>query len=315
MKKNKVTLFVDGFNIDCSIWLEGTQLPMGISRSIIAYITGDLIDEEQVIIDFGTVKKRIKKAIDDNLDHKCLIQYKPKDGEGVFDYYIPDNIIECSTDQATGFVQVPYDFGYETGTSKIRYTLEDYLTILKSEIAILGNKITRDSKGEYEVDLQLVTHTTMTTPLKNAFNYNFSYVHGLPTSTSTPCQFALHGHSSIVSIKPLFRVDDSVLKIILDNILNNGSPYFNIFCDKMLKGVYTHVAKDRGVIIIDYATIPENWVHAIGKHSTIENIVQWLGSRIAEEFRHVDNNRYKGERFDLYVAEGTTKGAIINKEI
>lgn len=188
----------------------------GGSYNVNVEVTGKVDEEEQVVVDFSSIKSLLKQLIDDKItgfDHKLWVVTtagKPnKDAWGrdiketEIGYEISPLISPLAAEDSTecGSLKVPHDgvrfiASYFRISDQISRYLEDFVnaTLSTNNIRIKVRLDQEENISEYFRESSLIMP--------------FNYVHGLKNSTSWGCQNIVHGHSSFVAIP--YRRGESV---------------------------------------------------------------------------------------------------------
>ena len=269
------TLDEDGRVIGGSLLIGGT-------------VSGDIEENEQVVIDFGTAKKRIKAIIDDKengFDHKLVI---------------PKEIVDPQGDEQVEFETQLWKVSVPRNALKIIETRQ-----LMNELTAYVNE---ELKKEFP---SVQVHLTASTNVQSLFGFDregppsyFSYVHGLKASTSWGCQNIAHGHLSYVQVDGpalnMCRHLESTIALTLND---------SIFAHKE-----NVVHNDDNTVTVKYETergkfemttkhckhVSQNLV-IYDKETTIENLVE-----------NIFKTYIKVPGYNLLVSEGLSKGAIYN---
>lgn len=260
-------------------------------------VTGQVEETESVVVDFSSVKKQLKSAIDhrDNgYDHKLWIikgfsdcKYQIKDGV----VYI--NTPACRLSMPQDAVRI-FDTDYKA--------LDCFAECVEEEF----NKYLTACLQKLHPELNISVKTSLTNdPHTQTIDYHmFRYSHGLKSSTSWGCQNHSHGHLSFIefhtkhpkTISPLIYKTiaelDKAIFIYRDNIVTED--------DLELSIAYT---SPRGTFRATYVK-SENKIIVLDTETTIEHIVDW----------YVNKNRTLLEAQDItrvFVSEGLSKGAVV----
>ncbi|MFP8966045.1 6-pyruvoyl trahydropterin synthase family protein [Pokkaliibacter sp. CJK22405] len=174
-----LTLFVDNLTVlDCS-FLDDTDGVCGASWQVNIELDGDL-DEQSMLLDFGNVKKLIKRLIDQSLDHTLLV---PEQNPAVQ---------ITRTDQASVTIIVPA-FGLKTSGPAQAYSL---IPVEKLTEETIARHIERVLKAHLPANLNDVRITLEEEQGKGSF---YRYSHGLKKHDGN-CQRIVHGHRSTLQI-------------------------------------------------------------------------------------------------------------------
>ncbi len=288
---------IDGATINENGWLVGQSVNPG------AHLFGSLLSEEQVIADFSSAKKHIKKIIDDKMhgfDHKlwifsnsnCDISLGKNKGETtintpLFEACVPENGVVFLRRATTNFSDVSsivckYLDVYVLNELKRRWP-DKYAGLEKIEF----------SNGNHMSFVKEIDAPT-----------TFRYTHGLAKSTSWGCQLIAHGHLSYVVVNNkdgtrnwqlesmIAQFLDSTYIVSNEHILNIDNKQIHIAYESMSRGKMSLSLK-----------APCDDIYITDDEPTIENIVK----AVVEDFKHEINNQNVAS---VYISEGSNKGAL-----
>lgn len=294
----KSTLFLNQISCVDHAYVDNKGHIVGGSWLPDVFVTGEVSDDESVVVDFSTIKKDIKNIIDDKedgFDHKLLfvVGYS----NGVQRLYVENeqDMIEIKTDVLT--------FTGPKNSVKIVYEI-DYQEALRKHI---------------EAELQVVYPATNISVIVNIKSdrvhgfadhsqHYFRYVHGLKSSTSWGCGNLAHGHLSFIEaiggqplannmlLSHIVSQLDSVMFIYRENIISETDEKIVIGYDKTIS--------DRGPFKIEFD--PRKIRHAILE---TETTIEYLAALIEQTYGA--NLRSLGIQ-QLLVSEGLSKGSMID---
>lgn len=335
------TIFMRDLNLDCAVRLTGYNLPIGYSAAIRANVSGKVDQREQVVVDFGKVKKLIKYLLDTvGPDHKLLVQ----SGLPQFQTNIPKDqaeitlsLNEDNTNAGTPRAVVPFDGVFYVEYDKLflhMNELNKYVDAAVGHIAKLLNNgygecldvlKSFDGYSGFDYDYfvkefggiigKFKTHLSVDTTQENSHILPlglatiaalFRYSHGLPKSTSYGCQNLAHGHESVIQIKPSFMIPEDQIRKAFSFLPESGCLYFANQKGMNVGNNLTVQSDTRGEQSIDLTSGQVQVVY-LDTDSTIENIIDWVAVQLSINLGLLG---YRGETFDLYVSEGLQKGAI-----
>lgn len=272
--------------VDCAIVMpDGSVSGDSFHPSFI--ITGPVTEDEQVVIDFGKCKKRIKAIIDDyenGFDHKLW----------VIDGY--SGITQFTDYGSSVFLLTP-----NISVSAPKHTFKK----------VDGNGLTSlvaIASRAFEIELTEALQKEfpgVSVECKNnrvAFtddNYvRFNYAHFLPSSSSLPCKRCWHGHGSFIEsdcVRGLLEeIGEEYKDVVFINrkYLSERANEYSIKVKNDLGDQYMSViSANHKVIVLDVDT-------------TIENITAYIAEK------HKDQIVRKGGTY-LAVSEGLSKGAVV----
>lgn len=273
-------LFVDHLTvIDCA-YLDADRGLVGESWIVDLELEGDL-DAQSMVLDFGEVKRRIKRAIDDGPDHTLIV---PEQAPGLRLETLADGRIRLHFESARGAI-----------------------THVSPPIALTRLPVATVSVDAVATHLQAVLRATVPDSVQRIGlqlrqeaidGAHYHYVHGLKKHEG-PCQRIAHGHRSRVEV----RVDGA-----RDPALEAGIAAS--WCD-----IYVGSREDvrqLGPDRIDFEyqapegqyalSLPVDHCLLIDHDSTVECIADWL---LADCTR-----RRPGKTIEVRAFEGVRKGAV-----
>jgi hypothetical protein len=247
-------------------------------------IVSGLVDPvENVVIDFSTVKKTIKKVIDDpekGFDHK-LWWFEGISG-GSIDLKGDRIIIKTDHVEIEGPVGI------------VRYVSEDE-TVIRTHVTRNLDSIYSDIDIHVECDL---THGFDTPHRMNTQPHQFRMVHGLKYSTSIPCQNIAHGHLNFLGAETEDVLSSNITLSKIANSLDGKVFTWSSNVSNKHKGLIKYRCS-RGEMMM---MIDESSLIVMDQESTVENIVSWIANRWRKELKESGVTQ-------LYCSEGLSKGA------
>ncbi|PXF29522.1 hypothetical protein WH50_20500 [Pokkaliibacter plantistimulans] len=175
-----LTLFVENLTVlDCSL-LSADQGIQGESWRVDIELDGEL-DQQSMLLDFGEVKKQIKRHIDETLDHTLLLPGR-----------LPGLLIEKEAEQT----RVVFDhcrFGFESSGPAQAYSLLDCEAITAESVALHLQQLIQPLLPD---NLQQVRFTLVNEQVDGVM---YQYSHGLKKHGGN-CQRIVHGHRSTIRI-------------------------------------------------------------------------------------------------------------------
>lgn len=262
----------------------------GGSYNLDVLVSGDVEQNEQVVIDFSKCKKLIKDLIDDfdhGFDHKCWVSDFP-------------------------IKEIPHTNNFRVETPYLKLEGPEHL------FRPLNPTLTE----EQNVQLYLQSHLQEIYPtvkvevhLRPIGFYRggdarilFRYAHGLKHSSSCGCKRIAHGHLSFLELKTTDFANRNLVGGVLHDIQSYiRNVYFahreNVIVadSKFVTVGYTCDAGD------DYQIELNTDVHDViilDNETTVENLTEW----ITEKFRH---QLEAAGVTRLYMSEGLMKGAMV----
>ena len=285
-------LFVKELTVIDSSVLDYHRGIIGQSWLVDIVLHGELNDES-MILDFGIVKKRIKSAIDELVDHKLII---------------PSQAEFCHISQNDEHTYI--DAWPERGGSV-------HLACPAQAFALLPTgQISRSSVAAY-LNEQLLAHLPanvqkLEISLRDEAidGAHYSYSHGLRKHSGN-CQRIAHGHRSMIEI---FSADKRDLNLEAQWALRWQDIYLAEDCDLVEPGQLhlSHVGMQaltaqhhcfsyqapQGLFQI---AIHRDVVEILPTETTVENIAQYIADTLAPQCQ---------QGITVYAYEGVGKGAI-----
>lgn len=275
--------------VDCAI-VDPEGRIMGDSFHPSFVITGPVSSDEQVVIDFGTCKKRIKAIIDDyadGFDHKLWViegysQYNR------FDVHDDRTVLE--TNQA--IVDAP------NHTFKFIKNESNEFGIMAIARVAFENELTQKLQAEFP-GVIVSCHNNSQVFSEGSF-VRFQYAHFLPNSTSLPCKRCWHGHGSFIesdcdrnTLEAIGRDIRKVLFVNSSHIVNENEEWISLEVTNNLGDSYaTAVSTSHDIVQLEIDT-------------TIENIAEWVSATYGDIIKNAGGSY-------VAVSEGLSKGAVVN---
>lgn len=292
----KSTLFIsDITTVDHAVLMEDGRIK-GNSFNLGAYVTGEVTEDEKVVEDFGTVKKRIKQFIDakeDGYDHKLWIP----DPEGILE----QNHNRYVRSEGSWSMSLPRDaikfveFSAE-GMNKDR--------VEKSINSFLKRKMPH---LDFKVFTNIVPRPAFPASKDRPVSM-FRYTHGLKDSTSWGCQNILHGHLSFIYLQesgdPCANKAYALQAEIashLDNIMfiKRGNLYPS-GKENLVKIQY--MSRDRGEFEYMFRKGVNDFI-LLETETTIEYLAEFVRDFWARDLKKCAVKK-------IYLSEGLVKGAV-----
>jgi 6-pyruvoyl-tetrahydropterin synthase len=278
------TLFVKRLTVIDSCYLSPTRGLVGESWQVDVELDGDL-DYQGMVLDFGEVKKTIKRIIDEQFDHKLLLAAEYP-GLKITEY--PAGL-HLSFETADG-----RQIEHRSPRDAVRRLACERITTdhLAQSVADVVSPQTRDNVEGVRIRLWPES-------IDGAF---YHYSHGLKHHQGN-CQRIAHGHRSRIEI--------------LRNGLRDAA--LEDAWAARWQDIYIATREDQigsserdGLAYLEFGyrsaqgefglTLPQTACYLIDTDSTIENIAQHVADRLKAE--HPD------DQFRVYAYEGVDKGAI-----
>lgn len=263
----------------------------GYSVTPVFEVSGPLNGQEQVVIDFGTCKKRIKEIIDhkfEGWDHKLI--------------WSPDEIVHTEVYRFTRTIETLQLVvsGPDNAFQRLEYKRGEFESTFLAHLSkVLSESLGLNVKASLPTsDRQFVY--SMSSANKEGFSWDiqeFSYTHGLQFSSSWGCQNIAHGHRSLVVIG--FNSPEA------DETIALSKSIVDLLDDAYIANRNARIASS----VYEYLT-PRGWfrlqmlnqkIVEMDTEPTIENILQYTVHRV-----------YRGSLSSavLGISEGRWKGSI-----
>lgn len=271
-------------------YVNAEGFPIGGAFNLSVTLEGSTDNEEQVVLDFSTAKKRIKEAIDDSdtgIDHKLWVM-----NWGVIP---PLPITGTFCEDAIVVFDFPYD------VSNLESWISGFLTATLHGSGIMV-RAHLDEKFVLPLNKGEAPHCS------------FRYTHGLAYSTSYGCQNIVHGHLSYIQAE-MNHLDDidymageevvfEISEFLHNKYLVNRSHVMNNGDLEDGRVLVQYKSRDRG---FQEVVVDGDMVVILEDEPTIENIVKFIGVHFKEMLA---TSGIKS----LYVSEGLSKGAVLKIE-
>lgn len=282
-------------------------------------VTGPVTEDEQVVIDFGRIKKKLKEWIDDKaegFDHKLWFC------EGLSSGHVqPDLTSEGGLSLVTPMLKATGDDAYIRVIPDVPATWakidrrHDLVSALKREITIfISEKLAKEFPGVHAQVILSTDASDMGFTLVDSSRLWFRYSHGLRNSTSFGCQQPLHGHLSYLQL--LKRHDNEFMPCPSSELFfirkSLDEAVFvdkaNLVCHDATETRIAYSSMSRGKFTVWYNSFsssgPAHKVILLDTETTVEHLADWI------KVTYWDSLRRSGATH-LAVSEGLTKGAIV----
>lgn len=277
-------LFVEHLTvIDCAFLDAGRGL-VGESWIVDLELEGDL-DEQSMVLDFGEVKRRLKRAIDRSLDHTLLV---------------PRQAGELSLAEQSETVELLFrsDLGAFEHRSPTR------------AVSLIGCEVIDQAAVTAHLEAALAPELPPNVAqLRVALRHEridgafYHYTHGLKKHAGQ-CQRIAHGHRSRVEVRIDGRRDGALEQRVAAGWLDI---YLGTRADVVLRGNgrvrFAYTAPEGRFEL----TLPENRVDYLDTDTTVERIADALADRLAPVAC--------GELLEVRAYEGVMKGALARRPI
>lgn len=290
-------------------------------------VKGEIDPIEKVVVDFSTIKKQTKAAIDDKelgFDHKLWIingfsaatitihgnPVTEFDTLVINDVYTDTDIVTVQTPTTT--LVLPKNaikFINPRSPFEREYTIANAGKWFQSYLNDVFNSI------EFECFNTIDAHTTLdqtTNPIGL-----FTYAHGLRDSTSWGCQNIAHGHLSYVQL--LTDADPEVQREVLSIITADLDGTIFVYSDNVKHNADDRVGieytTDRGNFVGSYQTrsqfLPDTIIESsaakvviLNTETTVEYLVEYICNSNRSLLQSIGVT-------GVFVSEGLSKGAYV----
>lgn len=276
---NNITLFYKAITVVDAAILDEQYGLMGQSWYLDVKLTG-IIDNESVIADFSKIKQKIKVHVDQEVDHRLIIDKKLVQ-EKMNAYFL--------------------SFNYSNGKKHLEYVapkeslclLEENFSVkaLENHLCNLISKISPSNVIKVECSLR-----------EEELDRHFHYTHGLKQHYGN-CQRLFHGHRNTIEIfKNGIRNLEWENRIIKEVFKNNV--HF-AYCENIVKQIINeNIALSYKSSQGHYSCIlPKEDVFIMPCETTIENISQFFANWIKNNWGE------KSDEIEVIAYEGIGKGA------
>lgn len=294
----KSSIFLNNITVIDHAYINDIGNVIGGSYNASFLVSGEVISNENVVVDFSTIKRDIKILIDrhsfdlnvNGFDHKLWIIDGYSNINQLHEYsQNNDNYIQIETDCVT--LDMPLN-------SIKRFNSDNYGS---SELEVVLSKFITEQLNKQpcykliNLDVKCYLNETANHPISDISNIAyFRYVHGLRYSTSYGCRNLSHGHLSYII------TDDKNISSKIASDLNN-TIFINI--DNVVEKSNTHVKikyvldfnEDDRVFSAIY-NLQNNKIVILNTETTIE----FLGKYIKETYQI---------KSPIFVSEGLSKGS------
>ncbi len=295
----KSTMFLQNVTVIDHAWVDDKGEINGNSYNLCVEITGEIDEQEQVVIDFSGCKKAIKHLVDDSefaIDHRLVVVNGLSDaivGTESGKMHV-DTPVFSAESTVSDWVQVikPYQLFEKNllipvDTKYMNYVSEYLEQMLQEQLVKLGYPVTF-------VTVELSEKFDL--PSWSESHVEFNYAHGLRSSTSYGCQNIAHGHRSFIAVDvktgPTGRKE---LKRIAEEMSGYLAHADNIAGDRSVEYV-----SGRGYFRMQH----ENTIW-LPNETTVENLAEFIANKYRDEFEAMGASR-------LWVSEGLSKGAVVS---
>lgn len=306
-------------HVDCAVVNPITMKPHGLSFVPMFAVSGSTDNEEQVVEDFSSVKKRIKSLIDSKgqgYDHKLLV-FRFRDNQqsdalinGNQDFTL-NAMEDCgwlvnAPFNAFKAIYIDEPVDEDKYIDVIAKDMSEYLTrnLGLSVKVIVPPPVPVWPSGLPYLNVK-GTYTT---------HNSFSYTHGLPCSSSWGCQNVIHGHRSFVFLASTKYLQDGehygqdVVAEVLQSITSYLDGAYIVCQDHYVRANNTHFirykTKERGSFELRMAADEHTKVIVLPYEPTIENITDHIATVFEEDLA-------KAKVCTLAISEGLWKGAVV----
>jgi 6-pyruvoyl-tetrahydropterin synthase len=309
-KQKTSTIFLNEITCIDHAYFDGNSI-MGGSFMASFKVTGSVDPEENVVVDFSTLKKLIKDIIDDRnigLDHKLWIF--PTDWVQKKSELDASNVVFANKYLT---IDAPDNAFHILLSEEQPSYSEDYLE------RYIGSFLTTIiSETHYP---SVVVECKLTTKPINTFgaskHFAFNYTHGLKNSTSWACTSPVHGHRSFITMDLEPKVSDASSKNLICELLSqaavalNGGVFINRSnviaseSDERYTTIGYHVPS-RGHFKVKYDSLKHK-LFFFDEDTTIEHLVETALQKVCVSLSKLKELGVRG----ILISEGLSKGAYL----
>lgn len=251
---------------------------------------GDL-DEQNMVLDFGKVKKQVKRIIDDTVDHKLVI---PSEYAGA----------KCEHIDNSNYMRV--NFETESGESIVISSPEDAYCFIDADKIEMEDVITHLASVIKPQLPSNVKKVELSLRLEQISGFYYHYTHGLKKHDGN-CQRIAHGHRSKIQI-----FENGMKSPRLEKAWSNlwEDIYIGTDEDVVSSSQLEYITAGEHQVCFKYESsqghfelaMDKDSVYTMDVDSTVELIAQYIADKLKAEN---PENEYK-----VVAYEGVAKGAI-----
>lgn len=268
-------------------------------------VSGEVDPHEEVVVDFSTIKKSLKKLIDDlnnGFDHKLWwidgfsagkIQFNPDNTVRIKTRHVevtgPANIVRVVSSEN----DIVSKFEYP---GQVRYVLTEYL---EKELAKIYPNV--DISIATKLDTTFDVH-----PFVDTDCHSFRYVHGLKNSTSIGCTNVAHGHLSYLAASIKLHSNKLEADLLLRRIADQMDKKVFIWTDNVISNdqhcAYLTYKCVRGDMAME---VSQDQAVIVNTETTVEHLVDYIVEWWYNDLKKVGIS-------SVWCSEGLSKGAVVN---
>ena len=278
------TLFVQNLTVLDFSYLHTKRGMVGDSWIVDLELSGDL-DPQGMVFDFGDIKKALKQALDETVDHRLVA---PADSE----------LLNQNTDND----RIDLEWRYQAGTIRMKAPADSTLLLPGSEVnkSSMTLYLLEIARQVVPANVNEVLVTLREEDLGTAPGYHYS--HGLKKHDGN-CQRIAHGHRSRIEIFENGRRSRYWEKLWADRwddiyIGTREDIEGSYYIDEVPHHRFSYQAAQGSFELL----IPEDHCYLIDTDSTVEHLAQHIAAELAAEA--------PGKHFRVRAFEGINKGAI-----
>lgn len=279
-------------------YIDSNGLIVGGSFHPTVILTGEVTDDEHVVIDFSKCKKLVKSLIDDHFtgfDHKLWIMSDSKANVYIHPkkFEIATGPVTITTDQhALRSLGCNYD-PKEIGKVMARYLEENIFEAMQQKIKV-----------------EVLINTNFHALHSGVGAFPFRYAHGLKDSSSFGCQNIAHGHLSYIqalgegySAMSNPKLNEFMLTLAngLDETYFVAKKNIEHYSSNLLCMRYEACQRGEFTAVINTES---QKVQIIDTETTIEHLIEYIKKECRDDLLSL------GAKY-LVVSEGLTKGSIV----
>ena len=278
------TLFVNALTVIDASYLHPKRGLLGESWLVDIELDGTL-DHQGMVLDFGHVKKQVKRIIDEHFDHKLLIPARDKN------LIIDDHEHRCDVRFST---ESGDKISHSSPRNAIQLIDADAITAEALSTAIITEVQPTLPDNVAEIRLKLRT--------EQITGAHYQYSHGLKHHAGN-CQRIAHGHRSRIMI-----LQDDMESPALESewaerwrdiYIGTSSDLLEEFDRDDIRYCRFGYTANQGLFQLE---LPAASVYLIDTDSTVENLAQHIADQLKAE--------HPASSFRVFAYEGVEKGAI-----
>ncbi|GHB58055.1 hypothetical protein GCM10008107_03730 [Psychrosphaera saromensis] len=253
------------------------------------------LDEQNMVLDFGKVKKQVKRIIDDTVDHKLVV---------------PSEYAGCKITHVENSNYIKINFEDQQGKQIAISSPDDAFCFIDADTVSMNDVILHLASVIKPQLPDNVKKVELTLRPEDISGFHYHYTHGLKKHDGN-CQRIAHGHRSRIQIfengmkspkleKAFSREWADIYVATIEDKVNNEDLEFIQCTDSQFAFKYE---SSQGKFEI---ALEQDDVYIMPVDTTVELIAQYIADRMKAQY---PDNTYK-----VIAYEGVAKGAIAYAE-